>query len=88
MSFHTLEAGKTRSLDIPISSLMEGSSVEVDKVGIGLFGVPANQYTTLFLDDVALSCTQDGAATVTGELGEESPEVKAPTPSWTWTRHR
>ena len=78
MSFHTLEAGKTHSLDIPISSLMEGSSVEVDKVGIGLFGVPANQYTTLFLDDVALSCTQDGAATVTGEQGEESPEVKAP----------
>ena len=77
MSFHTLEAGKTLSLDIPISSLMEGPSVDVDKVGIGLFGVPANQYTTLFLDDVTLSCTQNveqsvldssGAATV-NELG-------------------
>ncbi len=76
MSFHTLEAGKTHSLEIPVSSLMEGSSVEVDKVGIGLFGVPANQYTTLFLDDVALSCTQDGA--VSDDLVEDSPELKAP----------
>ena len=76
MSFHTLEAGKTHSLEIPVSSLMDGSSVEVDKVGIGLFGVPANQYTTLFLDDVSLSCAQDGA--VSDNLGEDSPEVSTP----------
>lgn len=56
ISFHTLEAGKTQTLEIPVSALLEGSTVEVDKIGIGLFNVPANQYTTLFLDDVALTC--------------------------------
>ena len=59
ISFHTLEAGKTHALDIPVSSLLEGSSVEVDKVGIGLFSVPANQYTTLFIDDITLTCAQE-----------------------------
>ncbi len=69
MSFHTLEAGKTHSLEIPVSSLMEGASVEVDKVGIGLMGVPANQYTTLFVDDVVLSCVQEAEPSVQGSSG-------------------
>ena len=59
ISFHAIEAGKTHILDIPVSTLMEGISVEVDKVGIGLFNVPGNQYTTLFIDDVALTCAQE-----------------------------
>lgn len=73
ISFYALEAGKTRVLEIPISNLMEGSSVEVDKVGLGLFGVPANQYTTLFVDDIALTCVQEGAS-VSAAVGEEAPE--------------
>ena len=59
ISFHSLEAGKTHVLDIPISTLMAESSVEVDKVGIGLFGVPANQHTTLFVDDISMTCVQE-----------------------------
>lgn len=68
ISFHNIEAGKTHILDIPVTTLMEGTSVEVDKVGIGLFNVPDNQYTTLFIDDVALTCTQEK------NLAEPAPE--------------
>lgn len=75
ISFHALESGKTHVLEIPVSNLMEGTSVEVDKVGIGLFGVPANQYTTLFVDDIALTCTQEEAPTsASATVGEEAPE--------------
>lgn len=75
ISFHALEAGNTHALEIPVSSLMDGASVEVDKVGVGLFGVPANQYTTLFVDDIALTCVQDGASTSTSDTEDgETPE--------------
>jgi len=60
ISFHALAAGKAQSLEIPVAELLGEGSVEVDKVGIGLFGVPANQYTTLFVDDIELTCVQEG----------------------------
>ena len=60
ISFHSLTAGKTAELEVPIADLMGRNVVEVDKVGIGLFGVPANQYTTLFVDDIVLTCSQNG----------------------------
>ena len=62
ISFHVLSAGKAQSLEIPVADLLGSGNVEVDKVGIGLFGVPANQYTTLFVDDIELTCVQEGGA--------------------------
>ncbi|MBR2468939.1 MAG: hypothetical protein IKB43_02115 [Fibrobacter sp.] len=80
ISFHTLEAGKTQTLEIPVSALLEGSTVEVDKIGIGLFNVPANQYTTLFIDDVALTCVQETAVSASTAAGEEAPAEIEPYP--------
>jgi hypothetical protein len=62
ISFHALAAGKAQSLEIPVADLLGGGSVDVDKVGLGLFGVPANQYTTLFVDDIELTCVQEAVA--------------------------
>ena len=67
ISFHSLEAGKTHSLDIPIDQLVS-EDFQIDKVGIGLFNVPANQYTTLFVDDILLTCTQEIKS---GEISSE-----------------
>ncbi len=80
ISFHTLEAGKTQTLEIPVSALLEGSTVEVDKIGIGLFNVPANQYTTLFVDDVALTCAQENAVSASTAAGEDAPAEIEPYP--------
>jgi hypothetical protein len=74
ISFHTLAAGKAQSLEIPITDLLGSGNVEVDKVGIGLFGVPANQYTTLFVDDIELTCVQEGGA-VAAAGGSAAPYV-------------
>ena len=35
-------------------------------MGIGLFGVPAYQYTTLFVDNIKLSCVGNGSGTQAG----------------------
>ena len=74
ISFHTLAAGKAQPLQIPITVLLGSGNVEVDKVGIGLFGVPANQYTTLFVDDIELTCVQEGGA-VAAARGSAAPYV-------------
>ena len=58
ISFHELEANKTAVLTIPVQELMGSESFEVDKVGIGLFDVPANQYTNFFVDDIEFSCAE------------------------------
>lgn len=74
ISFHTLAAGKAQSLEISVTDLLGSGNVEVDKVGIGLFGVPANQYTTLFVDDIELTCVQEGGA-VAAAGGSAAPYV-------------
>lgn len=55
---HTLivEAGKTRSIEVPVASLVGYGTTKVSRIGVGLMDVPAYQYTTLFVDDIALSC--------------------------------
>ncbi len=62
VSFRNIEANRTYELDIPIENLLGKTEASVRKVGIGLFGVPANQYTKLFVDNVSFSCVGDGAA--------------------------
>ena len=70
ISFHALAAGEVQSLDVPVADLLGGGDVEVDKVGIGLFGVPANQYTTLFVDDIELTCVQEGGVASTAVVSD------------------
>ena len=58
--FFDLEANKTYSLKVPVEELVGGAAKTVEKIGIGLFDVPARQYTTLLVDDVSFSCATSG----------------------------
>ena len=58
--FFDLEANKTYSLKVPVEDLVGGTAKTVEKIGIGLFDVPARQYTTLLVDDVSFSCATSG----------------------------
>lgn len=55
-----LDANRTYGLEVPVSELAGAEQVSVKNVGVGLFGVPANQYTTLFVDDISFSCALSG----------------------------
>lgn len=68
ISFHELEANKTAVLTIPVQELMGSESFEVDKVGIGLFDVPANQYTNFFVDDIEFSCAETAGSSAGGSV--------------------
>ena len=67
--FFDISANVTRSLDIPVEKMLGSGLQRVEKVWIGLFGVPANQYTTLFIDDVSLSCTVAAVQEASVEAG-------------------
>ena len=56
VKFFDLDANKTYSLKIAVAELLGNSAKAVKHVGVGLFDVPAHQYTTLFIDDVSVSC--------------------------------
>ncbi len=56
VSFYNLEPNRTYSLTAPVENLLGRGSARIEKVGVGLFDVPAHQYTTVFVDDIALSC--------------------------------
>ena len=62
ISFHNIEANRTHEIDVTIEKLLGKNAASVHKVGIGLFDVPANQYTTLFVDNVRFTCTGEGDA--------------------------
>lgn len=57
ISFISIDANKTIYLDVPIANMVGNSAVQIQKIGVGLFDVPAFQYTTLFVDDVSFSCS-------------------------------
>lgn len=57
-----LIANKTHSLEIPLASFGVTGAFDVVNVGVGLFQVPQNQYTTLFIDDVGFSCVKNGVS--------------------------
>ena len=54
--FFDLDANRTYSLKVPVEELVGGTAKTIEKIGVGLFDVPAHQYTTLFIDDVSFSC--------------------------------
>lgn len=53
--YEHLEANKTHSLSIPLENFAQGKQLEIQKIWVGLFDIPANQYTTLFIDDISFS---------------------------------
>lgn len=67
--FSDIPANVTQSLEIPVEKMLGAGLQRVEKVWIGLFGVPANQYTTLFIDDVSLSCTASSVQEASVEAG-------------------
>lgn len=64
VKFFDIDANKTYSLKVAVAELLGNSAKTVTHVGVGLFDVPAHQYTTLFVDDVSVNCAvSNGAAT-------------------------
>lgn len=59
--YKNLSANETYSLDIPAEQLGVQPPFSLNKVNIGLFGVGAYQYTTLFVDNIAVSCAAEAA---------------------------
>lgn len=68
VKFFNLAANKTYSLKVLVEELIGGATKTIEKIGVGLFDVPAHQYTTLFLDDIAFSCAVSGESAGTGML--------------------
>lgn len=56
IKFLNIEANRTYSLNVDIAESLGKVSGTIQKIGVGLFDVPAYQYTTLFVDDIALTC--------------------------------
>ena len=78
ISFHTLKANSTQVITLPVHSLLGNGNATVNKVGIGLFGVPAYQYTTLFVDNIKLSCTGSaGSSATSGNNGSAGNSTNA-----------
>ena len=66
--YFNLEANRTYALQVPVADLVGHAKATIKKVGLGLFGVPAYQYTTLFVDDISLSCATGNEETFGGKF--------------------
>lgn len=62
VKFFDIDANKTYSLKVAVEELLGNSAKTVTHVGVGLFDVPAHQYTTLFVDDVSVNCAVSNSA--------------------------
>lgn len=73
-SSHTvnMEKDRTYSLEVPVSGLVGTGVKSVSRIGIGLVKVPAYQYTTLFVDDIAFTCgvVSENTSLLQGSSGE------------------
>lgn len=58
ITFYNLKANTTELIEAPAASFIKDGNAMVSKVGVGLFNVPANQYTTLFIDNVKFTCAK------------------------------
>lgn len=71
VAYKSLEANKTTAFEIPVANLVGNNGVQIQKIGVGLFGVSAYQYTNLFIDDVSLTCAEK--AGTLPDVAEEKP---------------
>ena len=65
-----LGANRTKSIKVPVADLAGNRKTTVTKIGVGLFDVPAYQYTTLFIDNVSIGCVQATGENVSEETFE------------------
>ena len=70
IKFFDLDANRTYALNVSVDELMGNTSRSIEKIGVGLFDVPARQYTTLFIDDVSLSCAKTSEVETEADLFE------------------
>lgn len=70
IKFFELDANRTYALKVPVAELLGNSPRSVEKIGVGLFDVPAHQYTTLFVDDISLSCAVENAEESVADIFE------------------
>ena len=70
-----LAANRTQSLEVPLANLGVTGAVDVMNVGIGLFHVPQYQYTTLFIDDIGLSCVKNNVGGSSSSIASSSSSV-------------
>lgn len=68
VSFKTVEANTTTLIEIPVANLVGDASAKIDKIGLGIFDVPAFQYTIVFIDDIELSCGKNVAIRTENEV--------------------
>lgn len=71
IAYRNISANQTQSLEIPLSELKITAATDIQKIGFGLFDVPAYQYTTFFVDDITFSCSAANATGLTSEDEEE-----------------
>ena len=71
VAFLDLKANTTQVIDVPVATLLKSGNVDVNKVGIGLFGVGANQYTALFIDNLKFTCTGSASTTANSDIGDD-----------------
>ncbi|MCQ2107154.1 MAG: hypothetical protein MJZ05_00125 [Fibrobacter sp.] len=64
ISFKEIPANTTTLVEIPVANLIGNGSARIDKIGVGIFDVPAYQYTILFVDDIAFTCAGNTGARV------------------------
>lgn len=79
--FNDVPANETRELKVAVEKVLGSGMHRVEKVWIGLFGVPAYQYTTLFVDDVVLTCSVKQSAPTEHADGGSGMGVAAGSPS-------
>lgn len=72
--YRSVNANATKILEIPMSELQGNGTINVKKIGIGVFDIPAYQYTTLFVDDVLFTCAVKGNATTSSTATDAADE--------------
>lgn len=75
-----MDANKTYDVTVPLSALNLNGIQPISQVGVGLMNVPVYQYTTLFVDDIALTCgassSEDAPTNSSGSiLGEQGKTI-------------
>lgn len=78
VAFYNLQANSTKAIEVPVASLLGTGDVTASKVGIGLFGVPAYQYTTLFIDNVKFTCAAGNAGSGSGATSADTDGENTP----------
>ena len=78
VKYFDLGANRTKSIKVPVADLVGNRKTTVTKIGVGLFNVPAYQYTTLFIDDISIGCVSATGETLPEDFFEYPFEIIDP----------